>query len=161
MKNTQVRNTSSLKHRKKPQRPSPLLHQIKERLAMSDALKSGVRKIRLYMYSGYKVVYIANRDVTTDAEIADIPLDKMIRGGPCMLAVVPEECKDYDLLIGMEPEEALELLREEKYKYVAMFHSEKLYNGVYRRISGDWDEYGYWSVVGSLPDLFDEKEEEP
>lgn len=126
---------------------------------MSDVLLEGVRKIRLYMYSGYKVVYIANRDIATDQEIADIPLDKMIRGGPCMIAVVPEVCKDYDLLIGMEPEEALELLREEKPRYVAMFHSEKLYNGVYRRISGDWDEYGFWSVVGSLPDLFDKEAE--
>ena len=77
-----------------------------------------------------------------------------------MLAVVPEVCKDYDLLIGMEPEEALELLREEKPKYVYLFNSEKLYNGVYRRISRDWDAMGYWSVVGSLPDLFDEKETE-
>lgn len=126
---------------------------------MSDALKGGIRKIRVYPFHGYKVVYIANRDIATDQEIADIPLDKMIRGGPCMLAVVPEVCKDYDLLIGMEPEEALELLREEKPKYLKLLHSEKLYNGVYRRISGDWDEYGYWSVVGSLPDLFDEKEE--
>ena len=125
---------------------------------MSDALKSGVRKIRVYRYSGYKVVYIANRDIENDSEIADIPLDKMMRGGPCMLAVVPEKCRDYDLLIGMETEEALELLREEKPKYLKLFRDEKLYNGVYRRISGDWDEYGYWSVVGSLPDLFDENE---
>jgi len=127
---------------------------------MSDALKEGERKIRVYPYHGYKVVYIANRDITSDAEIADIPLDKMIRGGPCMLAVVPETCKDYDMLVGMESEEALELLREEKPKYVKLFHDERLYNGVYRRISGDWDEYGYWSIVGQLPDLFDEKEDE-
>ena len=124
---------------------------------MSDTLKVGTRKIRVYPFHGYKVVYIANRDIATDQEIADIPLDKMIKGGPCMLAVVPDVCKVYDILIGMEPEEALELLREEKTKYVYLFHSEKLYNGIYRRISGDWDEYGYWSVVGSLPDLFEEE----
>jgi len=124
---------------------------------MSDALRGGTRKIRVYRYSDYKVVYIANRGIATDQEIADIPLDKMTAGGPCLLAVVPEECKDYDVLVGMESEEALELLREEKDRYVAMFHSEKLYNGVYRRISGDWDEYGYWSIVGNLPDLFDKE----
>ena len=132
---------------------------LKRCARLSDLLLVGERKIRVYPYHGYKVVYIANRDITSDQEIADIPLDKMVKGGPCMLAVVPEVCRDYDELIGMESEEALELLREEKDKYVAAFHSEKLYNGVYRRISGDWDEYGYWSVVGSLPDLFDQEEE--
>jgi hypothetical protein len=129
-------------------------------IRVSDALRRGTRKIRVYPYHGYKVVYIANRDITTDAEIADIPLDKMLKGGPCLLAVVPTECKDYDLLVGMESEEALELLLEEKDKYVAAFHSEKLYNGVCRRISGDWDEMGYWSIVGPLPDLFDGDEED-
>ena len=121
-------------------------------------LKGGVRSIRVYRYRGYKVVYIANRDITSDQEIADIPLDKMISGGPCLLAVVPEECSDYDLLFGMESMEALELLREEKPRFVEAMHGEKLYNGVYRRISGDWDELGYWSIVGQLPDLFDEEE---
>ena len=120
-------------------------------------LKKGVRSIRVYRYRGYKVVYIANRDITSDQEIADIPLDKMISGGPCLLAVVPEGCSDYDLLFGMESMEALELLREEKPRFVEAMHGEKLYNGVYRRISGDWDELGYWSIVGSLPDLFDEE----
>jgi len=125
---------------------------------MSEALlKEGVRSIRVYRYRGYKVVYIANRDIAGDREIADIPLDKVIRGGPCLLAVVPEECSDYDLLVGMGSEEALELLREEKPRFVEAMHGEKLYNGVYRRISGDWDEMGYWSIVGSLPDLFDEE----
>ena len=127
---------------------------------MSDVLKEGERKIRVYPYHGYKVVYIANRNITGDAEIADIPLDKMTRGGPCLLAVIPETCKDYDQLVGMESEEALELLLEEKDRYVKAFHDERLYNGVCRRISGDWDEYGYWSIVGSLPDLFDDEEEE-
>ena len=127
---------------------------------MNGLLFEGVRSIRVYRYRGYKVVYIANRDIATDAEIADIPLDKMMRGGPCMLAVVPDSCKDYDQLVGMESEEALELLLEEKDKYVAAFHDEKLYNGVCRRISGDWDEMGYWSIVGQLPDLFDQEEKE-
>ena len=127
---------------------------------MSDCvLVEGIRKIRVYRYHGYKVVYIANTDIATDAEIADIPLDKMIKGGPCMLAVVPDTCRDYDELIGMESEEALELLREEKPRYVKLFHDERLYNGVYRRISGDWDAMGYWSIAGSLPDLFDQEEE--
>jgi len=125
---------------------------------MSEALlKEGVRSIRVYRYRGYKVVYIANRAISNDAEIADIPLEKVISGGPCLLAVVPEECSDYDLLCGMETEEALELLREEKSRFVEAMHGEKLYNGVYRRISGDWDEMGYWSIIGELPDLFDKE----
>jgi len=125
---------------------------------MSDGvLRTGVRTIRHYLYHGYKVIYIANRDITGDQEIADIPLDKMMKGGPCLLAVVPETCSDYDLLFGMESEEALELLREEKTRFVEAMHGEALYNGVYRRISGDWDELGYWSIRGQLPDLFDEE----
>jgi len=125
---------------------------------MSDGvLRTGVRQIRVYPLKGYKVIYVANRDITGDHEIRDIPLDRMMKGGPCLLAVVPEECSDYDLLIGMESEEALELLREEKTRFVEAMHDEKLYNGVYRRISGDWDELGYWSIRGGVPELLDEE----
>ena len=126
---------------------------------MNGLLFEGVRSIRVYRYRGYKVVYIANRDIVSDQEIADIPLDKVVADGPCLLAVVPEGCSDYDLLVGMESMEALELLREEKPRFVEAMHGEALYNGVYRRISGDWDELGYWSIRGSLPDLFDEEDD--
>ena len=123
---------------------------------MSDVLRVGERKIRVYPYHGYKVIYVANADIKHDNEIADIPLDKMMKDGPCMLAVVPEDCMDYDTLIGMESEEALEYLTEERGHFIEVFHSEELYNGVYRRIAGDWDSDGYWSIMGTLPDLFEE-----
>jgi len=123
---------------------------------MSDSLRVGERRIRSYPYRGYKVIYVANTDIKHDNEIADIPLDKVVTGGHCMLAVVPEDCRDYDTLIGMESLEALEYLTEEKERFIMVFHSEALYNGVYRRISGDWDDCGYWSIMGTLPDLFEE-----
>lgn len=125
---------------------------------MSDEVREGPRKIREYRFKGYKIVYIANRGITRDDEIRDIPLEGVVRGGPALLAVVPEGCRDYDALVGMESEEALELLREERDTFVEALHGAELYNGVYRRIRGDWDEYGFWVASGSLPDLFGDKE---
>lgn len=110
--------------------------------------------------AGYKNWYTAHGPVA-DWKHIPFPIEKSTSHGPKLLAIVPESCKDYDDLEGMELEEALVHLRENSEEYIKRFGGNEsmaraIYNGLVRLIEGTWDEDGYWIARGLMPNQDEE-----